>query len=153
MRLDTTATHTGFYVADFFTVAPKVTVSGSARFTHSAIDLRDRLGDDLTGDHRFNRLNPSAGVTYQFHPSAAGYFSIGTASRVPTPSELGCADPEDPCRLPNAFVADPPLEQVVARTIEGGLRGRASGVSWSGSIFRTVNRDDILFISSGALDQ
>ncbi len=151
VRLNTTATHTGFYVADFFTVAPKVTVSGSARFTHSAIDLRDQLGDDLTGDHRFNRLNPSAGVTYQFHAKAAGYFSIGTASRVPTPSELGCADPEDPCRLPNAFVADPPLAQVVARTIEGGVRGRAAGVNWSGSLFRTVNQDDILFISSGAL--
>ena len=151
MRLNTTATHTGFYVADFFTVAPKGHGLRSARFTHSAIDLRDQLGDDLTGDHRFNRLNPSAGVTYQFHPKAAGYFSIGTASRVPTPSELGCADPEDPCRLPNAFVADPPLAQVVARTIEGGVRGRAAGVNWSGSLFRTVNQDDILFISSGAL--
>ena len=135
----------------FLPSRPKVTVSGSARFTHSAIDLRDQLGDDLTGDHRFNRLNPSAGVTYQFHAKAAGYFSIGTASRVPTPSELGCADPEDPCRLPNAFVADPPLAQVVARTIEGGVRGRAAGVNWSGSLFRTVNQDDILFISSGAL--
>ena len=130
---------------------PKSPCRGSARFTHSAIDLRDQLGDDLTGDHRFNRLNPSAGVTYQFHTKAAGYFSIGTASRVPTPSELGCADPEDPCRLPNAFVADPPLAQVVARTIEGGVRGRAASVSWSGSLFRTVNQDDILFISSGAL--
>lgn len=151
VRLRTTATHTGFYVADFFTVAPKVTVSGSARFIHSAIDLRDQLGDDLTGDHRFNRLNPSAGVTYQFRPNAAAYASIGTASRVPTPSELGCADPEDPCRLPNAFLSDPPLEQVVARTIEAGLRGRAARVNWSGSAFRTGNRDDILFISSGAL--
>jgi iron complex outermembrane recepter protein len=77
--------------------------------------------------------------------------SFGMASRVPTPSELSCADPEDPCRLPNAFVADPPLEQITARTWEGGIRGRARQVSWAGSIFDTAIRDDIIFISSGAL--
>jgi len=73
------------------------------------------------------------------------------SSRVPAPSELSCADPEDPCRLPNAFVADPPLEQVVARTVEGGLRGRGRGVTWNASLFRAAVRDDIVFISSGAL--
>ncbi len=151
VRLETTATHTGFYLADFFTVVPKVTISGSARFTHSVIDLRDELGDALTGEHRFNRMNPSAGVTWQFRPEAAAYGSFSTASRVPTPSELGCADPEDPCRLPNAFVADPPLEQVVAYTWEGGLRGRRPNLNWSASFFRTINHDDIIFISSGAL--
>jgi iron complex outermembrane receptor protein len=151
VRLHSTATHTGAYVADFFTVVPKITVSGSARFTHSVVDLEDQLGDDLTGQHRFSRLNPSAGVTYQFRSDATAFASIGMASRVPAPSELGCADPEDPCRLPNAFISDPPLEQVVARTIEAGLRGRTRRVTWSGSAFSTTNRDDIIFISSGAL--
>jgi outer membrane receptor protein involved in Fe transport len=64
---------------------------------------------------------------------------------------LSCADPEDPCRLPNAFVADPPLAQVVARTWEGGIRGRGSDVTWNASLFRTATRDDIMFISSGPL--
>ncbi|WP_245619818.1 TonB-dependent receptor [Methylomicrobium agile] len=48
------------------------------------------------------------------------YGSYGESSRVPTPMELSCADPNDPCRLPNAFVSDPPLDQVVAKTWEGG---------------------------------
>ena len=151
VRLETTATHTGFYVADFFSVREHVTISGTARFTHSAIDLRDQLGVDLDGAHRFNRLNPSAGLTWQFRPDLAAYGSYSIASRVPTPSELGCADPEDPCRLPNAFVADPPLEQVVAHTLEGGLRGRTAQITWSAALFRTINHDDIIFISSGAL--
>ena len=81
--------------------------------------------------------------------TAFGSYSL--ASRVPTPSELGCADPEDPCRLPNAFVADPPLDAVVAQSTEGGLRGRTMGVSWSASVFRTAISDDIIFVSSGAL--
>ena len=29
----------------------------SARFTHSAIHLRDQLGDELTGDHLFTCSN------------------------------------------------------------------------------------------------
>ncbi len=70
---------------------------------------------------------------------------------MPTPSELSCADPDDPCRLPNAFVSDPPLRQVVARTIESGVRGRTRGFGWSAALFRTRNTDDILFISSGTL--
>jgi iron complex outermembrane recepter protein len=151
VRLHTTVRHTGVYVADFFTVAPRLTISGSARYNHSAIDLRDQLGDDLNGDHRFSRFNPAAGITYVLPRSLTVYGSFSMASRVPTPSELSCADPEDPCRLPNAFVADPPLEQVVARTWEGGLRLESSRVNWSASLFRTANRDDLIFISSGAL--
>jgi outer membrane cobalamin receptor len=64
---------------------------------------------------------------------------------------LSCADPGDPCRLPNAFLADPPLEQVVAHTWEAGARGQAKGVNWAASAFRTSTGDDIIFISSGAL--
>jgi outer membrane cobalamin receptor len=151
VRLQTTVWHTGVYLADFFTPTTKLTLMGSARYTYSRIDLRDHLGEDLTGDHRFSRLNPSAGLTYALGAGATAFGSFSVASRVPTPSELGCADPEDPCRLPNAFVADPPLEQVVARTWEGGARGRARGISWSASVFRTASRDDILFVSSGPL--
>jgi iron complex outermembrane recepter protein len=151
VRLRSTATHAGAYVANYFRVVPRVTLSGSARFTRSWISLRDGLGDDLTGDHAFARLNPSAGVTIDAGAGVTAFMSYGQSSRVPTPSELGCADPEDPCRLPNAFVADPPLDEVVARSLEGGARGRAGGVNWTLSVFRTAIADDIIFVSSGAL--
>jgi outer membrane receptor protein involved in Fe transport len=151
VRLRTSVRHTGVYVADFFTVAPRLTLMGSARYNHSAVELRDQLGDDLNGDHSFSRLNPAAGFTYALPRDVTAYASFSIASRVPTPSELSCADPDDPCRLPNAFVADPPLEQVVARTWEGGVRGGLPALAWNASAFRTANRDDIIFISSGAL--
>jgi iron complex outermembrane recepter protein len=74
---------------------------------------------------------------------------------VPTPMELSCADPKDPCRLPNAFLSDPPLKQVVAKTYEAGLRGDfnmllANGQwKWNAGYFHTVNHDDIIFNRGG----
>ena len=151
VRLRSTATYASGYITDFFSVSPRVTLSGSARFTQSWISLRDGRGDDLTGDHSFTRVNPSAGVTVDVGSGVVAFASYSRSSRVPTPSELGCADPDDPCRLPNAFVSDPPLDEVVAQSVEGGARGRAGGVSWSASVFRTAISDDIIFVSSGAL--
>lgn len=149
--LRTTVRHTGLFAADFFTVAPRLTLMGAARFNHSVVTLRDRAGTELDGDHSFSRLNPAVGLTYELPREATVYGSFSMSSRVPAPSELSCADPDDPCRLPNAFVADPPLEQVVAQTWEGGIRGRRQGLTWNASIFRTANSDDIMFISSGPL--
>ena len=151
VRLQTRARHVGVYVADFFTAAPRLTLMAAARVNHSINELRDQIDDDLDGDHQFSSVNPSAGLTYDLASGVNLFGSFGISSRVPSPSELSCADPADPCRLPNAFVSDPPLEQVVARTWEAGARGRRRGVSWAASAFRTTNRDDLIFISSGAL--
>lgn len=151
VRLHTTVQHAGAYVADYFSITPRVTLTGAARFNHSRVVLRDRIGDDLNGRHRFISLNPSAGLTYQWPTGLTTYASLARSSRVPAPSELSCADPDDPCRLPNAFTADPPLDQVVATTWEGGVRGRQGGVRWNASLFRTRTRDDLMFISSGPL--
>jgi outer membrane receptor protein involved in Fe transport len=52
--------------------------------------------------------------------------------------------------LPNALQADPPLKQVISRTVEAGLRGRLAGNwRWNAGAFTTTNRDDILFVSNG----
>lgn len=151
VRLRTRTRHVGIYAADFFTAAPGLTLMAAARVNHSLSELRDQIDDDLDGDHVFASVNPSAGLTYDLSSGVNLFGSVGVSSRVPAPSEVSCADPEDPCRLPNAFVADPPLEQVVARTWEGGARGRRRGVSWAASTFRTTNEDDLIFVSSGAL--
>ena len=151
VRLRTTVKHAGVFAADYFTVTPRLTLMGAARFNHSVVTLRDQAGTELDGDHSFSRVNPAVGLTYDLPRNASVYGSFSMSSRAPAPSELSCADPEDPCRLPNAFVADPPLEQVVASTWEAGIRGRRAGLTWNASIFRTANSDDIMFISSGPL--
>jgi outer membrane receptor protein involved in Fe transport len=47
--------------------------------------------------------------------------------------------------------SDPFLKQVVTRSLEAGLRGRAGeGLRWQFAAYRAVNRDDILFVAAGA---
>jgi outer membrane receptor protein involved in Fe transport len=61
-------------------------------------------------------------------------------------------DPDDvdfECRLPNAFLADPPLDDVVAKSFELGSRGQLNALQYSLSIFHTTNHDDILFQTTG----
>jgi iron complex outermembrane recepter protein len=78
------------------------------------------------------------------------YGSYNEASRAPTVIELGCANPNVPCGLPNAFAGDPNLAQVVARTVELGMRGASPDgrLLWSADLFHTINRDDIQFVAT-----
>ena len=49
------------------------------------------------------------------------------------------------------MAGDPPLRQVVASSFEGGFRGEFQGrLNWNAGLFHGTNRDDILFVSSGA---
>ena len=119
----------------------------------SNLDLRnDGTAASLSGEHRYSRFNPAMGLTWA--PSAAlqGWLGYNEGSRAPTTTELGCANPDQPCKLPNAMASDPPLQQVVTRTLELGLRGQIGqmrqGHQWSASVFRAVNDQDILFVAS-----
>jgi outer membrane receptor protein involved in Fe transport len=157
VAVDSVVNDLGVYASDTLAVRRDLFVTASARLGVSTLSLRDQLGGDLSGDHAFHRLNPAAGVSYQPRPWLGGYASYSESSRAPTTIELSCASPTAPCRLPNAFVADPPLAQVVARTFEAGVRGALRRPGGAGSVrydlaaFRTVSDDDILFVSSGAV--
>jgi outer membrane cobalamin receptor len=83
------------------------------------------------------------------------FANLARNNRVPTVIELGCADPDEPCRLPAGLQADPYLKQVVSTTLEAGLRFGGNGSPWRGSValYRTHNRDDILFRSTSVVGQ
>jgi outer membrane receptor protein involved in Fe transport len=149
--LDAETANTGLYLSNTFHLSGTVALTLSGRYNRTQVTLEDQLGNELNGDHDFDRFNAAAGVTYAVTPRLTAYASYSEANRAPSPVELTCADEDDPCRLPNAFVADPPLEQVVAETIEAGIRGRSDRGRWHVGVFRTTNDDDILFISAGAL--
>jgi outer membrane receptor protein involved in Fe transport len=106
----------------------------------------------LSGDHTFSRVNPAFGFTVTPDDTLTLYADYNQASRAPTVIELGCANPQAPCGLPNDFASDPDLKQVVARTFEVGARGNLDGeqLNWSADFFRTVNRDDIQFVATAA---
>jgi outer membrane receptor protein involved in Fe transport len=125
------------------------------RYNDTRVRNRDALlpgggPGSLDGDHRFKRLNPALGATFKTEAFTL-YAGANQGSRAPSAVELGCADPATPCKLPNAFAGDPPLAQVVATTVEAGLRRSVPhGASWSAGVFRSVNRNDLLFVVDDA---
>ena len=148
--LETSTSSTGLYVSNLFALGERAALTLSGRWNRTHVVLEDQIDDDLDGDHTFQRFNPAIGFTVGGE-AATFYAGYSEANRAPSPIELTCADEDDPCRLPNAFVADPPLEQVVAKTFELGVRGAFGWGRWHAGVFRTANDDDILFISAGAL--
>jgi outer membrane receptor protein involved in Fe transport len=150
-EVETETKNLSFYFTDTWSVSEQLALTLSGRWNKTQIELRDQLGTALNGDHSFTRFNPALGLAYDLNQGVNLYAGYSESNRAPTAMELTCADPEDPCRLPNAFLSDPPLEQVVAKTWEAGLRGSLPGMSWHLGLFQTTNEDDILFISAGAL--
>ena len=126
--LDAATRTASAFVTDTFGVTSRLHVTGAVRANWTTVVLRDRLGVDLNGDHAFSRVNPSVGATFDVLPALNVYGAWAQSSRVPTAVELTCADPADPCRLPNAFVSDPPLAPAGGRHV--GSRRPRRGVAW-----------------------
>ncbi|MBT07264.1 MAG: hypothetical protein CMM32_10200 [Rhodospirillaceae bacterium] len=159
----------GVYSTDTIYLNDDLAVTLGGRFNIARITLDDEFQTDITnatitrkgdlnGSHRFARFNPSAGATYDFSDwNITGYVNYAESNRAPSPVELSCADPAVPCRVPNAFAADPPLEQVVSQGWEFGLHGNIdraalkglTPLDWSITGFAFNNNDDIYFVSSG----
>lgn len=153
VRAGTRNANRGLYLIEQLSPSPRWTFTLSGRYDRARVQIRDRSGTRpaLDGDHDFRRLNPGLGAN--FKPSEAmTLFAVASESmRVPSPVELTCADPGAPCSLPNQFLADPPLNPVVARTLEAGTRLRpAKDMRFSAAFYRTVLSDDIQFVTSGA---
>jgi iron complex outermembrane receptor protein len=161
VRLETTNSYYGLFASDTFEVTPRLALTLSGRYNVAAIHLIDKLGTALNGNNRFSRFNPSAGATYKMTPAMTAYVGYAEANRVPTAGEIACSDPARPCSLDNFLTADPPgLKQVVAHTIESGLRGSfvladsepAGKVDWNLGLFRTEVGDDILNVPSANIN-
>ena len=141
----------GAYVSDVFKPNDFWALTASARWNRVTIDIRDRLGDtpELDGHHVFSRGVPAVGIAFSPTDAFTGFGAYNQGVRIPTPIELTCAHADAPCKLPNVFLADPPLDAVTSQTVEAGARGKAERASWSIASFRTDLRHDIQFIASG----
>ncbi|GAB4272067.1 MAG: TonB-dependent receptor [Methylomicrobium sp.] len=159
VRLNTDTSAVGVFLSDSFSITKDLVATVSGRYNYIHMNMSDGYITDaeknLNGSHTFERLNPSAGLTYRIFDNLTVYGSYSESARAPTPMELSCADPEAPCKLPNSFVADPPLAQVVAKTWEGGFRGDLNDLigkgdmKWNLGFFHTINSDDIIFQRGG----
>lgn len=151
------------YGTDTISLQDNLHLTVGARYNYTKIKNRDQqihyvdgtpasgIDEDasLDGTHKFNRINPSIGLSYSPTQMLNTYASYNEANRAPTSMELGCANENAPCRLPNSMAGDPPLKQVVAKTWEAGVRGKLnSSINWNAGIFSTMNHDDIQFIAA-----
>jgi outer membrane receptor protein involved in Fe transport len=138
------------FATDTWKPWPELAMTTSLRFNHTRVATDDQgpTAPALNGDFTYTKLNPSLGATWQFKPGVSAFVSLGQGNRTPSPIELGCADPANPCSLPNAMQADPYLKQVVTRTLEAGLRGQSGSWKWSAAAFSADNHDDILFVGT-----
>jgi len=158
VKLDGASGTASLYVTDTYSPDPQWHLTGSSRYNRTTIRTTDRLSPPLppparglNNDLVYARLNPALGLSYTPRASLGAYAGFSQGNRPPSPIELGCSDRASPCKLPNAMVSDPPLKQVVSRTLEAGLRGKGeTGLKWGATFFRTTSYDDILFVSSSA---
>jgi outer membrane receptor protein involved in Fe transport len=145
---------TSLFATDTWALSPDMHLTLSGRYNRTRVqtidDGRATLGlpTALDNDYRYTKFNPAVGMTFKLSPAMTAYGGVSQGNRAPSPIELGCSDPNNACVLPNALQSDPPLNQVVSRTVELGLRGSAGGMRWNVSGFSTRNRDDILFVSN-----
>ena len=150
---DTRTRYYGAFIEDTFNLNSFWTLTASGRYNSARIRIADRTGEAplLNGANSFSRFNPAVGVNFNPTQNLTAYASYNEGVRAPTAIELTCADPDAPCKLPNDFLADPPLHEVISKTVEIGARG-VSGkiVRWSAAVYRTGLQNDIEFISSGA---
>jgi outer membrane receptor protein involved in Fe transport len=158
-QLDADNRYFGVYGNDTLSLTPALSATFAARLNLAEVQLSDLYGNSLNGSDRYSQFNPSAGLTYQVNGGLNIYGNYSVSNRIPTPAELSCANPGLPCRFPLGFVSDPPLQQVVAHTVEIGARGRAAErvggdevtLDWSADIYGARNENDIIFITTGPL--
>ncbi len=138
----------GVYATGIMEMAPRTHLTLSARRD------RTRVTNELSGQpvesFTYGKLNPAVGITHSPGAGLSLFANVSQGTRVPTSLELGCADAARPCVLPTGLQSDPYLKQVVARTVEAGVRA----IPWERgelavALFRTQSRDDIAFVRSG----
>ncbi|MFL5284750.1 MAG: TonB-dependent receptor [Rhodopila sp.] len=158
VRVGISNAYYGVFFADTLNLTDRLALTASGRFNAAQINLNDQNGGDLSGNHYYAHFNPAGGVTYQVTPWLTAYAGYAEANRAPTPAELSCAGPTNSCSLANFFVGDPDLKQVVAHTIEAGVRGSVAmgednRLSYNVGLYRSNLDDDIAFINSTTVNR
>ena len=150
-----TSTAFGTYLADTYKLSDKTFVTVAGRFNQTTVantltsyTVPGTAETPVSESFTYRKLNPSLGMTHQFGQLTL-FGNWAQSNRAPTVMELGCADKEDGCILPTGLQADPYLKQVVSQTIEAGMRWKNDlGYNLSFSAYRTINKDDIIFVLS-----
>jgi len=158
VMIDGQNSYSNIFATNTFSIYQWLHANASLNWARAEVQTTDLLGTALNGNNLFQRVNPSAGLSFQplevFSLNTplkelTTYFNYNEGFRAPTAVELSCADPNAPCTLPNSFVSDPALKAVVSHTLEVGARGKFNqGLKWNIALYQTRNTNDILFLNS-----
>jgi outer membrane receptor protein involved in Fe transport len=148
------------HLGDIYTPVFGTLLSGSLRYDFSKVnnDLKSLLtnGADFNdpadrNDGRdsfsYKKLNPSFGFSQVLNKRATVFGNWSQGMRVPTAFELGCADPQNPCRVPTGLQDDPYLKPIISQTTEVGFRfnpNENTRITITG--FHNLNKDDVAFV-------
>ncbi len=154
--------YSNMFATDTFSVLQWVHATAALNWIQAEVHNSDQLGSALNSYYHYQRVNPSAGLTANPFTGAAlpmqlkettVYFNYNEGFRAPSAIELGCADKNNPCSLPNSMSADPYLKPVVSHTLETGLRGKLTeSTKWNLNVYQTINTNDILFLNTQGKD-
>ena len=156
------ALNLGAYATDTWKLAERTHLTITARANRARVSNKLTTVNGLTGDleelpretFNYSSLNPAIGVTQGLAAGLTAFANVARNTRVPTAIELGCADPANACRLPAGLQSDPFLKQVHSTSLELGSRWRENNEHRVElSLYRTDNRDDIVFASVSTTGQ
>ena len=136
----------GFLILDYR--IGRFTLSTGVRGDRVVIPFRDILDPAEDTTSTYTRLSPRAGISMDAGGGALIYASAGRAFRAPVVLELACADPEAACPLPFALGDDPPLDPVIATTLEAGAQVPLGRIILTAAAYRTVVENEIVFVAS-----
>lgn len=128
----------GLFAQNTLNLWSTLILTAGVRYDHDQIDFIDNNNPLNSGDKRFNRATPRAGLTYRITPRTSLYFSYGESFRVPTYNELFAL---------GQFGSNPNLKPVHSRNYEVGIK---SGIgSWgeaSVALYRADVTNEILIV-------
>ena len=155
------------FVGDVFTPMSGTLLTGALRYDYAKVSnsLRSRTnysGAELTARgmsgnempdspeneaFTYKKLNPSFGASQVLSKTITIFGNWSQGMRVPTAFELGCANENNPCRVPTGLQDDPYLKPVISQTAEFGVRlAPTEKTRITAAVFHNVNKDDITFI-------
>jgi outer membrane receptor for Fe3+-dicitrate len=96
------------YASDTLSLDERWHLTLSGRYNHTHIRNSDQIKPgggtgSLDGNPVFSRLNPALGLAFALNRDMTFYAGYNEGSRTPTSTELGCADPATPCKLPTPW--------------------------------------------------
>lgn len=141
------------FVGDVFTPAPGTLLMGALRYDYAKVK-NDLMSWGEDGDEHptkesfsYKKLNPSFGFSQVLNKQATVFGNWSQGMRVPTAFELGCSNPDYPCRVPTGLQDDPYLKPIISQTAEIGFRlFPTEKTRVTIAAFSNINKDDVMFV-------